>query len=344
MVLLKLLSIVHFSVALSLQEGAVSRRHVVASGIVAGAALSINPAPSSAARGAAELDFEFYMRDLVGGNRKEGNIEASAPPVLAPPRTLGGPLTRILLDADCTISCISVKALTKQVQKNSGRTEDSIAEEIQARVRDYREKSGRSFRVRAPWKTDNISDQYYFDFTSYALWRTAAELLPNYVDRNKFVRRMGKLIYERLLADNLVRPVPIEKKSLLVSTIPSIVELLDIFKASGFCKDYRIRGDDSKDPTEPAFDELDDESLASGGTADLLVSIFEPATLGASLQITGEQSRFAPEFIGTTLAALLETAGIRSAYVTFFVDPEYRPNPKDYFPNEQLIQYTLSKE
>jgi hypothetical protein len=41
---------------------------------------------------------------------------------------------------------------------------------------------------------------------------------------------------------------------------------------------------------------------------------------------------------------LWSAAGIRSSWETFFVDPEYRPNPKDYFPNEQLVQYTLGKK
>ena len=324
-------------------DGIVSRRQLVASGLVASGAWSANPELSSAARGAAELDFEFYMRDLVGGNKKEGNIQASAPPTLAPPRQLNGPLPSLLLNNDCTPSCLAVQALLQQLKKTTGKSEDTLAREIQNRVEEYRQKSSRSFRARAPWQTEDISDQYFFDFTSYALWRTAADMLPDYVERNNFVRNMGKMIYERLLSDKLIQPVSVKSNDVLVSTTPSALEILTVFKSSGFCKDYRIRGDDTKDPSDPVFDELDNESLLAGGTTDCLVSVFEPATLGASLQITGEQSRFAPEFVGTTIAAMWETAAIRSAYVTFFVDPEYRPNPKDYFPNEQLIQYTLSK-
>jgi hypothetical protein len=78
---------------------------------------------------------------------------------------------------------------------------------------------------------------------------------------------------------------------------------------------------------------------------DCLISIFRPATLGASLQITGEGSRFSPEFVGTTLTALLDAEfGIRARYETYFVDQEYRANPKDFFPNEQLLQFTLTKK
>lgn len=75
---------------------------------------------------------------------------------------------------------------------------------------------------------------------------------------------------------------------------------------------------------------------------DVLVTVRQPATLGASLQITGEQSRFAPDFVGPTLAALWQdVAGLSATWETYFVDSTYRPNPKDFFPDEQLYQFTL---
>jgi hypothetical protein len=309
-----------------------------------GGSLALNPNPASAARGAAELDFEFYVRDLIGGNKKEGNIQASAVLTVGPPRTLSGRLLPVLLDEKCSPNCAPSRALIEQVQQRTGLDPSIIAQDVERRVQDLRERSSRSFRIRAPWVDEGVADQYYFDFTSYALWRTAADLLPDYLDRDKFVRKTGRLIYERMLSEGIVKPILDTKGGFLTGVIPQTFEVLEAFKKAGFCKDYRIRGDDSKDPSDAVFDDLDDESLAAGGTVDCLVSVFEPATLGASLQITGEQSRFGPDFVGSTLAALWEAAGVKSSWETFFVDPEYRPNPKDYFPNEQLLQYTLSKK
>ena len=102
-----------------------------------------------------------------------------------------------------------------------------------------------------------------------------------------------------------------------------------IFQNNNFCVGYKIRRDDSDNGSgnnkdEPIFDELDDDSLISGLNVDCLVSIYGPASLGASLQINGEGSRFGPDFVGTTLAAIWDTAGIKSSWETFFVDPEYR--------------------
>ena len=329
------------------EPSGVSRRNMFLQG---GTALTstwfLPPIPSAnAARGAAELDLEFYMRDLMGGNKKEGTIQASRSPSLPPPRVLQGPLLPFLLDDDCSINCIPTQALVQQIKTRNGEGSDSsIARDIQERVTSYRSKASRSFYARAPWTKEAVTDQYYFDFTAYAFWRAAADLLPDYIERDKFVRDIGRRIYGQLQSAGLVGTVPAGGRDLLVGSIPVTMQILNLFQSSNYCKGFRIRGEDTDEDNDFVFDELDDESLLAGGSANCLVSVFEPSTLGASLQINGEQSRFGPNYVATTLAAVWEAAGIRSSWETFFVDPEYRPNPKDYFPNEQLIQFTLTKQ
>jgi hypothetical protein len=335
------------------------------------------PPPAHAARGAAELDLEFYVRDLIGGNKKEGNILPSAMPNLPPPRRLKEPLVSWLLNNDCSSDCLSTDILIQQVQeyrKRVGKSEGSITKnfiieaEIQESMSTIRDKTRRSFFSKAPWLVENVTDQYYFDLTAYALWRTAAMLLPNYVDRDCFVRRLGQAIYDRAVNAGLISKSATEKNDAsLTATNESTRELLQLFVSSQFCKTFRMGTDDykqspatsSSSPTTDMllFDHYDDEALTSGGaTVDALISILEPSTLGASLQITAEQSRFAPDFIGPTLAALWQTQvkdqqqkstttstkQLQVTWETFFVDPVYRPNPKDYFPNEQLFQYSLT--
>lgn len=339
-----LLSICCSSNALS-ESSKVSRRKILGTLSAATGLFLLPNEPANAAKGAAELDFEYYMRDLVGGNKREGTVLPSAAPKAVPPRTLTGPLIPLLLDKDCTPLCIPVQALILQIQKQSGnsKSEESIAQEIQSKVKNLREKISKSFYARTPWQEESVMDQYYFDVTSYALWRTAAELLPNFVERDKFMRTLGKLLYQKMQTSNLVTPpVSTTTASSLVKSLPAALEVLQLFQSSNFCKGYKIRQDDGgKDDGDPIFDELDDESLElSGLSVDCLVSVYEPATLGASLQINGEQSRFAPDLVGITLAAIWDDAGIKSSWETFFVDPEYRPNPKDYFANEQVSNHS----
>lgn len=306
--------------------------------------IAISPIePANAVRGAAELDFEYYMRDLVGGNKKEGNVLPSKPPPMKPPRKLSGPLLPLLLNNDCTPSCIPVQALIQQIQQQSSsnnKNADEIAKEIQTKVNAIKEKTQRSFYTKSPWLVEDISDQYYFDFTSYALWKVAAEMIPNNLDRDVFARRIGKLLIDKMQqTDNMLTKKTKTTGSSLVDSTSLVLELLELFKSSGYCKDYKIRtsddamNDDNKsnnsNNNKVVFDELDDESLTMGGNVDCLVSIYEPASLGASLQINGEQSRFGPDFVGTSLAAIWDTdANLKSSWEVFFVDAEYRPNPK----------------
>ena len=357
--------------------------------------------PAVAARGAAELDLEYYMRDLMGGNKKEGNVLPSTPPPLLPPRTLQGPLLPLLLNKECSPSCIPVQVLMEQVQQTTSTSKSSnsaaLAQTIQDRVTETRDKTRSSFYAKAPWNEAEVTDQYYFDVTAYALWKTAAELLPNPLDRDQFVRNLGRRLVEKAQSEKLLNwkgSSSNNDDNTLVGSTPAILAMLQLFQSSGYCKGYRIRTtddvvvlEDSKkkgknsqqqqQPPQPIFDELDDEGLQAGGTVDCLVSVYESASLGASLQINGEQSRFGPDFVGTSLAAIWEsTASVQSSWEVFFVDAEYRPNPKgkskcvsvcerelmvycwnrllhvlilyllflDYFPNEQLLQLTLTKK
>jgi hypothetical protein len=289
-------------------------------------ALSIPPA-AHAARGAAELDLEYYLRDLMGGNRREGNVLPSQPPPLAPPRTLQGSLLPLLLNKECTPSCVPVQALIDILSKRQPSTARTVlAQDVQDGVAAIKDKTIKSFLAKSPWQQNDVSDQYYFDFTCYALWKTAASLLPDNVDRDEFVRLVGKRLVAKLQEEGLLtRP----KGHTLVDSTASIQELLQVFQSSGYCKSFRIRTSDSdQDNDDPLFDELDDQSLQMKSTVDCLVSIMEPASLGASLQINGEQSRFGPDFVGTSLAAVWENYGIESKWEVFFVDAEYRPNPK----------------
>ena len=329
-----------------------NRRHFlkafVATSSISSAAIVVLPSPSNAVRGAAELDLEYYARDLFGGNRREGNVEASRGPPLPPARTLQEPLLSMLLSEDAT--CVPKKALISMLLAAKTGPFSQVDHErlLQDSFVNYRAMAAKAFSSRAPFATESLRDQYYFDLSTYALWRTAGDLLPNTVDRDLFMRQMGRNLYQSMISDKLVSATPF-KKDKITSTASGLQEVLQVFRKYGFIKSYRLSGagDSSNDVSTTGgvdvFDSLDDEALADGATVDFLLSVIEPATLGAALQITGEQSRFAPDYISPTVATLLEMAGFKCTWETFFVDNEYRPNPKDYFPSEQLIQFSVRR-
>jgi hypothetical protein len=308
----------------------------------------------------------------VGGNRREGPGSASPAPPLPPPRTLQDPLTSLLLNNDCTVDCLTTLALVEVVHvtqprgRGPGADPFQLEKDIKASVADVRAKTKAAFYQKAPWQHESIFDQYYFDFTSYALWKTAAKFLPDddsYAARDEFVRRTGRFVlsnlrqYGKLIVSSSSsrqgkNQTPPQS---LVQSVAGVREILDLFTKDNICKGYRLgdrpimsKSGNNKgragvvaedDDDMPIFlDELDDEALAQGGSVDCLISVYEPATLHASLQITAEKSRFVPDFIGPTLAAYWESTqpGLRVTWESYFVDAEYRPNPKGTTKDLQL--------
>jgi hypothetical protein len=313
-----------------------TRRQILLQPIVLGSLAA--PQNANAARGAAELDLEFYVRDLIGGNRPEGNVQASTLPILAPPRTLS-PFFEKVLNKECSIDCLATQQLIAQIQRRDQKRETALLEkEIHRQAHTIGEGARKSFYSRAPWESETMTDQYFFDLTAYSFWKTAAVLLPNFADRDMFVRNLGRSIYQSLRDERLLQTKCREES--LSSSIPCVVAVLDCFVSTNFCKAYRLG--EKIDDEYLFLDDIDNQAWSNGVSVDCLLSIFESATLGSSLQITGEQSRFIPDLVGPTIAAVWDTQSTVQ-WESYFVDPEYRPNPKDYFPNEQLFQYTLAK-
>mmetsp|Transcript_4139 Transcript_4139/g.6100 ORF Transcript_4139/g.6100 Transcript_4139/m.6100 type:complete len:491 (-) Transcript_4139:87-1559(-) len=332
------------------------------------AALAKDDAPSPKApriKGAAEYDLEFYMRDLVKGNKKEGNLPASSRPtsLTRPSRTLA-PFVQSILNDALDDNCIAIRTLSSI----TGVSSSDISREIQT----TREKVSPSFNVNNPWKNESVSDEYYFDVTSYALYRVAANLMPgpdtmDYQKRNDWVELLGREIYDEMKRQNLVQvPSPKNKKSTsltltLTDTVPLLQQILSTFANTSLIESYRL-GDknDEYRSGNNILDEYDNDDLEGNVPVNCLISLYNPATLTSSLQIVGEQSRFIPDFIGTTIAAMWreelgqsnansdrsggasdDIGRIKADFEAYFVDGEYRPNPKDYFPNELLLQYTI---
>ena len=278
------------------------------------------------------------MRDILKGNNKEGNLSASPPPPPPPPRKLS-PFLRSILNEKADGDCISTRLLSQLTLISTN--------DISNKIISFRDKCQKAFQSKEPWVEESVEDEYYFDVTSYSLYRIAGELIPSdYVLRDKWVREVGREIYASMKREGIVSKDG-SKDGKLTGTIPALIQILDYFQSSGFIKGYRLgeKNDDVRTGTN-IFDEYDDEDVDSGTSVNLLLSIFRPATLGSSLQITGEGSRFSADFISPTIAALWEDQlGGKLSKIEFegyFVDEEYRPNPKDFFPDEQLLQFTLS--
>lgn len=329
-----------------MKDKVISRRLLVNT-LTSASALAIpislcGPAVANAAakaKGAAEYDLEFYMRNLIQGNNdKEGNIQASAPPPSLPSRSLtsnsSSKFIQSIINDELNGDCIAIRTLSQIT--------NVPVNDISQMTVSFRSKVAKSFATRAQWQQESIVDEYYFDLTAYSLYRTAAVLISDYKLRSQWVNLIGEEIYRHLAlttSDSKAKP------SRLTETIPIMQQILQTFQSNNFIASYRL-GDKNEEYRSGSniFDTYDDEDIDAGLSINCLISLLRPATLTSSLQIVGEGSRFIPEFVGTTLAAMWrKELGMKVEYETYFVDEEYRPNPKDYFPSEQLLQYTLKK-
>ena len=405
-------------------------------------------AHAAVVRGAAELDLEFYLRDLVGGNPKQGTTVATTSPAQfkATSTTTTTALdTEFVLWFEMTALDLLVDQVRRQQQQHNNnkpqaqqqekknKKEENVVvvttsfwtkEMIQTQYNNYRTNPTiqRAFGavvidMEKDDNNDNNNDNQQisssrnsFEMSSYAIWRTAIDSLPNdYRARDEYLRRLGWAILQYAKTQNVFAVMTTTKN--LMDLNQATIALLEWFKTTiHLCSDYRIvndngsvtttdqvlattftnknipkekkwkkntsKGNDTQQQQQQnkdgpfLFDELDDEALnVLGVSVNPLVTIVESATLGASLQLNGEGSRFVPDWLGPTLAALWEGGdelwcktttpsndhdhddpnGNRQrqqsrrqvSWEAFFVDPVYRPNPKDYFPTEQLYQFTI---
>jgi len=329
-----------FHRAFSLSLPSLPNRRILLKTIGAPLIVSSCPSVCQAAprvKGAAEYDLEFYLRDLVKGNNKEGNIEASVAPKSLPSRRLDG-FVQNIINNDLNEECIAIRTLSSLTNTPV----INLSNDIKA----IRDKVSKAFYSKAPWREETMLDEYYFDLTGYSLYRVASQLIPSdYKLRDVWVKTMGVEIYKDMKNGNVVSREMMNVNK-LTDSIPLIKAVLDYFKSIHFIESYEL-GDKKNDDYrvgESIFDSYDNEDIDSGLTVDCLVSIKRPVTLGSALQITGEGSRFSPDFISPTLSAIWKTElGLNVVYESYFVDSEYRPNPKDFFPDEQLLQFSIKR-
>jgi hypothetical protein len=322
----------------------ISRRHWFQSFTILNAPtiLSIASAPEAVAavgQNQAVYDLQFYLRDLLQGNNVQGNLPASKPPTPpAPPRTLTGPLIPLLLNNECTVTCIPAQELSKVLPTGSSSETASrnLISDTMIMFRTNAIKAG--YGSSRQWISEDISDEYYFDLTCYALWRSAASLLPSSTARDRFARNIGRALYKELKRIHIVdndeelngktrEDVPFistnSSSQLSKAILPKLYAILNAYQSAQYIQSYRVTRDESYSLTdnEPLFDDIDDEDYYDKeNSLNFLVGLYNPATIQAALQITGEGSRFIPDFVGCTIAAMLEDSlqALLRLYVSFF--------------------------
>jgi len=167
------------------------------------------------AKGAAEYDLEFYVRNLIQGNNdREGNIQASAPPPSLPSRSLvnananansnADGFIKSIINDELDANCIAIRTLSQVTSLP--------AAEISKQIITFRGKVEKTFATRLQWQKESVVDEYYFDLTAYSLYRIAAVLITDYKLRSQWVNLLGDEIYKNLVATNAIA-IPVKSIS-----------------------------------------------------------------------------------------------------------------------------------
>lgn len=311
-------------------------------------------------KGSAEYDLEYYLKDLSRSSKQGGESKLSVTP-----------------SAKSSDSCRSKSTLTLKgdlpnlALSSFVSSADAMNPGFQARVSSLLSTKGsvltRTFvsRCGGPWTgvaaNDDLSfpsssspldlsrqivDQRYFDFLCYVLWKVAGEDIGTSVERVKLTRDFGRMIVTSM---SPLLPPSSSPSSTLSTTIMSVfTPILSLFLTSGLLETYQViagDGQKSKPNDLDPFDAYDDEDFDLGRDVNLVISATRPAWLTSALQINGEDSLFSPDFLAPTLSAALDNTDVAVRPVqTYFIDDTYRPNPTEFFPQSELLQFTFSKK
>ena len=271
-------------------------------------------------KGAAEIDAEAYIQDLLKGNPLTGGLEKTVIPI-RPARQM-----------DMAFATFLDKATVEQISKISGVPAAAILDEIST----FRKQVEPSFQRRLAFPSEDLSNEYTFDCQSYCDFRIAAKLIPNLNARVNFVQGLGEVVLNKIMAtasSDLRSSIKIYKaeEEGLETALEGMKAILQHMQEKKFIKSFSINQED-----------YDRYSWDEGYQLELLLTVVEPATLGGNVQFTGENSLFHPDYVVETLLSYLRRCGVKSCNsLQYFLDTEYRPNPKDYSPSEILYQIVL---
>ncbi|GMH87067.1 hypothetical protein TrVE_jg13503 [Triparma verrucosa] len=193
------------------------------------------------------------------------------------------------------------------------------------------------------WKS--TADLRHYDFVCYVFWRVAADDISQSRDRLALLNEVGKQIYVQTCGPGSSSSSS-SNSSPLTQITPTLKALLEKFKSANLVESYRVVSGEAIEAVESfkPFDYLDDEDIVKGNDVNLVLSIRKPATLTSALQVNNEQSLFQPEFTAPAVSQCFLANGLNVKPVqTYFVDSVYRQDPNLFFPDEELLQFTISK-
>jgi hypothetical protein len=166
-------------------------RSISANFLAITAALAVYPTVATARQGAFEMDLEYYLKTVA--SRAQGKPDAvinakTNKPAFASARSINKDLASAVIDV--------IHTEMSRIAKTSVVTIKSKVDSMMLLYLPY-------FKEYVPIKTEDLSDQYYFDITLYVSYLLAAQLIPKSTDRVVLRKAVGDGILDLLTQKKL---------------------------------------------------------------------------------------------------------------------------------------------
>lgn len=287
------------------------------------------PQPALAAKGAAEMDLEFYVRGVLG----QPPSPPASPVTINQARNLNSAFVSSSLDAVESALASSLATTPAVLRSAADARRKARGLEYDRVLSSGAFGDGRGYDAAAALSTgaSDASSQYGYDLTLFCLFTQLADARLPRAASAECSRRLG----DRLLA--ALPPPPSSGKA----TPPAIGELVAGLRAllgqlqtAGYVASWTIDDSDV------------DAALWNGRSAlsltRLTIALNDSASLRAALLLNG-RSGASPELAKPLLLAYLRSQAVEVSEVSeYFLDSVYRASPLDYQANQQILTLSVS--
>jgi len=263
--------------------------------------------------GAAELDFLMYICGATGKF-----CPAKTKVTVEPARTVDATFAS-------AVAAFPGSVLVQNFGIPAGKLTSAVEEESKFYLAE--------FQKRIIFDPQDLSNQYSFDFNAYLTYLAIAKLLPDPGKQAQFQKKLGDKVLGALAERGAKIEVVDARRGQreLDTVVQGCKSILETFAAINFISKFSV---DTSD--------IDASYFSPDGPPTSFSFTFDaPATLQAMLQMSGEGTRFKPDYVGIALGSYFAQCSIAADYASYFVDTQYRPNPDDYQPTQVLAQFNL---
>lgn len=285
-------------------------------------AVFAGPGVASAAKGAFEMDAEYYISNLLNKNKGEAAKTGDGRrPIYKSPRRLDAATAEGIYEnlVDLVVAGGGAQAASKA--------------DVMKRVSDLRDMKLDYFKSFAPVVKPDLSDQYWFDITLYCLYQVAQGIIPTSQRRVKFRTAVGDAVYRTISASTDTGTgtdtVPIK------DAIDDVVTTLQRLKQTNLIASYTFDADDASD------EQFARETFAVKAPVSFQITVDQPATLLGFLEGQIEDTFFHPEIIGSALTASLRRNGYWSKYEDYLLDNYYRESNFDLRADAVILELSI---